>query len=275
MGLGPPPLRINVDGEAGTGKSHLIAVLSTTLCDMARANGKPSPLARAAPTGVAAFSINGRTTYDLLRLPVNRPFEKLPAASFTSLQQAFKDIHYLILDEKSMIGQVHLAWIDYRLRQIYPARNDIYFGGLNILLVGDFHQLPSVGQAALYSNLSARPSELASHGKGAYEAIDRTAVLDQIMRQGGDDAESSAFRTALAELRSDSVSDLTWKLLLTRYKQGLSTDEVAGFNNAIRLYGTRAAVGKYNTTQLRDLLQPVVAIKSVDTGVGVQRVTPD
>jgi ATP-dependent DNA helicase PIF1 len=242
---------------------------------MARANSKPSPLARAAPTGVAAFSINGRTTYDLLRLPVNRPFEKLPAASLTPLQQAFKDIHYLILDEKSMIGQVHLAWIDHRLRQIYPARNDDYFGGLNILLVGDFHQLPPVGQAALYSNLPARPSELASHGKGAYEAIDRTAVLDQVMRQGGDDAESSAFRTALAELRSDSVSDSTWKLLLTRCKQGLSTDEVAGFDNAIRLYGTRAAVGKYNAIRLRDLLQPVVAIKSVDTGVGVRKVTPD
>ena len=95
------------------------------------------------------------------------------------------------------------------------------------------------------------------------------------MRQGGDDAESSAFRTALAELRSDSVSDSTWKLLLTRCKQGLSTNEVTGFDDAIRLYGTRAAVGKYNTIRLRDLLQPVVAIKSVDTGVGARKVTPD
>jgi len=74
------------------------------------------------------------------------------------------------------------------------------------------------------------------------------------MRQGGDNAESSVFRTALVELRSDSVSDLTWKLLLTRCKQGLSADEVVGFDDAIRLYGTRAAVGKYNTTRLRDLL---------------------
>jgi len=75
---------------------------------------------------------------------VNRLFEELPAASLTPLQQAFKDIHYLVLDEKSMIGQVYLAWIDCRLRQIYPIRNNDYFGGLNILLVGDFHQLPPV-----------------------------------------------------------------------------------------------------------------------------------
>ncbi len=95
------------------------------------------------------------------------------------------------------------------------------------------------------------------------------------MRQGGNDAKSSAFRTALVELRSDSISDLTWKLLLTRCKQGLSTDKVMGFNNAIRLYSTCAAIGKYNTIWIRDLLQPVVAIKLVNTGVGVWKVTPD
>ena len=103
---------------------------------------------------------------------MNCPFKELPTASFMPLQQAFKDIHYLILDEKSMIGQVHLAWIDCCLRQIYPVCNNDHFGGLNILLVGDFHQLPPVGQVALYSNLPARPSELASHGKGAYKVID-------------------------------------------------------------------------------------------------------
>ena len=70
------------------------------------------------------------------------------------------------------------------------------------------------------------------------------------------------------ELRSDSVSNLTQKLLLTRYKQGLSTNKVMGFNNATRLYGIRATIGKYNTTQLCDLLQPVMAIKLVNSGVG-------
>ena len=95
------------------------------------------------------------------------------------------------------------------------------------------------------------------------------------MRQGGNDAKSFVFRTALAKLCSNSISNLTWKLLLTRCKQGLSTNEVAGFNNAIQLYSTRAAVGKYNTTWLCDLLQLVMAIKSVDTGIGIQRVTPN
>jgi ATP-dependent DNA helicase PIF1 len=71
------------------------------------------------------------------------------------------------------------------------------------------------------------------------------------------------------------VSDSTWKLLLTRCQQSLSIDEVASFNDAIRLYNIRATVGKYNAIWLRDLLRPVVVIESVDTGVGVQKVTPD
>jgi hypothetical protein len=95
------------------------------------------------------------------------------------------------------------------------------------------------------------------------------------MRQGGNNAKSSAFRTALTELRSDSVSNLTWKLLLTRYKQGLSANKVTGFNNAIRLYSIRATIGKYNTTRLCDLLQLVVAIKLDNTSVGVRKVTPN
>ena len=77
------------------------------------------------------------------------------------------------------------------------------------------------------------------------------------------------------ELRSNSISNLTQKLLLTRYKQGLSTDKVTGFNNVIRLYSIRATIGKYNTIQLRDLLQLVVAIKLVNTSIGTRKVTPN
>ena len=92
--------------------------------------------------------------------------------------------------------------------------NNNYFGGLNILLVSDFHQFPFVGQAALYSNLPARLLELASHKKGAYKMIDWIAVLDQVMWQGSNNTKSFAFKTVFAKLCSDSVSELTWKLPL-------------------------------------------------------------
>ena len=93
------------------------------------------------------------------------------------------------------------------------------------------------------------------------------------MRQGGNNTKSFIFRTALIELYNNSISDLTQKLLLTKYKQGLFINKITGFNNVIQLYSIYAAVSKYNTIYFYNLLQLVIAIKLVDTSVGVQRVT--
>ena len=95
------------------------------------------------------------------------------------------------------------------------------------------------------------------------------------MQQGGNNPQSTVFRTAFIELYSNSISNLTQKLLLTRYKQGLFTNEVAGFNNATRLYSICATIGKYITTRLCDLLQSVKAIKLINTSIGAQKVTPN
>ena len=50
---------MNINGEVETGKSYLIAVLSSTLSKLAAIASKPSLLVRATPTGVTAFGING------------------------------------------------------------------------------------------------------------------------------------------------------------------------------------------------------------------------
>ncbi|EED11952.1 hypothetical protein TSTA_000300 [Talaromyces stipitatus ATCC 10500] len=58
-------LLVNLDGKAGTGKSYIINLLSTTLEAAARTRGAPPPIIRAAPTGVAAFNISGYTLHSL------------------------------------------------------------------------------------------------------------------------------------------------------------------------------------------------------------------
>jgi ATP-dependent DNA helicase PIF1 len=62
---------------------------------------------------------------------------------------------------------------------------------------------------------------------------------------------------------------------LSRCKQNLSADEIAGFDNAIQLYSTRAAVKKYNHSKIRDLQQPILPIHAIDTGVGASKATLD
>jgi PIF1-like helicase len=61
-----------------------------------------------------------------------------------SLQSTFRGRRFLIIDEKSMIPLKTLAMMDQRLRQIFPEKQDEFFGGINVFLCGDFFQLPSV-----------------------------------------------------------------------------------------------------------------------------------
>lgn len=62
------PLRMIVSGTAGTGKSYLIYCLRLLLADKVRV---------AAPTGVAAFNIDGHTLHSLLALPTKGDFKEL------------------------------------------------------------------------------------------------------------------------------------------------------------------------------------------------------
>ena len=77
------------------------------------------------------------------------------------------------------------------------------------MLIGNFCQLLLVGQTALYCKLSDKVLELACTGRLVYKAINQTAVLDRVMRQGGDDTGSTVFRSTLAELRNNTVGKLT------------------------------------------------------------------
>ena len=88
-----------------------------------------NPVQRAALTGVAAHGINGRTLHSLFKLPVSvNKLDPLSSGTLQSLQATLRDCTTLINDEKSMLSLSVLAFLDQRLRQIFP-RIDMPFGG--------------------------------------------------------------------------------------------------------------------------------------------------
>ena len=121
----PQPLRMIVSGTAGTGKSYLIHCLRLLL---------QHHVMVAAPTGVAAFNIDGCTLHSLLSLPTRGEFKDLEGERLTKLQQAFSQVKYLIIDEMSMVGRKTFGQVDRRLRQAFPHHSQEVLGGCSCLL---------------------------------------------------------------------------------------------------------------------------------------------
>ena len=272
-GQPPPQLLLHVDGVAGSGKTFVLLKTCARIQELAQQAGKPNPIFRAAPTGIAAFNIIGRTLHALLRLPVKGKKFDLSLATLQSLQALFRDCRFLIIDEKSMIDIKTLSLIDDRLRAILPAMSDQPFGGINVLLCGDFFQLPPVAGKPLYTLSPTHVDAIKGHQ--LYRAFDRTVRLVQVMRQQGEDDISVRFRQALSELRTSHLSEESWRLLCTRVANQLSPDEVAAFDSALRLYYTTEEVRTTNYTKLAAANQPVKRIKACHRGRNAAKATED
>ncbi|KAK2778767.1 hypothetical protein FQN52_002682 [Onygenales sp. PD_12] len=106
------------------------------------------------------------------------PYEQSKLQNLQSPQALFKDVHYLLIDEKSMVGLYQLSWVDQACCYIFPER-DTRFGGLSVILCGDFYQLPSVFQTAPFYNgcLDHRDE---TRGREIYLAFAQEAINEVI-----------------------------------------------------------------------------------------------
>ncbi|KAI8396624.1 hypothetical protein FOFC_21172 [Fusarium oxysporum] len=261
---------LHVDGGGGTGKSYMVKVLSSHLQRLA--GNRPSPIWRAAPTGVASNQIMGTTLHSLLRLPVDRAFTELSPADANAVQNKLRDVRYLVIDEKSMLGLRQLSWIDKRLRQVFPARAAEFFGGISIILVGDFFQLPPIANKPLYFDGPLKDLHEVS-GQTAYRAFNHTVFLKKVQRQQGDD--QAGFRLALEELRGLKLSIESWKLLSQRVQVKLSQREEDTFDAALRIYSKKARVNEYNYEHLVRLKHPAIQVMAKNIGNGADKATSE
>lgn len=107
------------------------------------------------------------------------PGHLYPDESRLAAIQEWNGTRYLIIDEKSMIGYKAMAAIDARLRLIFPHRSYRPFGGLSVLLVGDFWQLPPVAGTPLYAT-SVLTGEH-EHGREVHTGRDLYPPPDQLV----------------------------------------------------------------------------------------------
>lgn len=124
-------------GEAGTGKSTIVK-------EFKRWTEKNCVFL--APTGIAAINIGGSTIHSFLRLaPGLMSEDSIEPISNKKQRELIRNVDTIIIDEISMVRS-DLFWaVDFRMRQVSQGQNKKRpFGGKQVILVGDFFQLPPV-----------------------------------------------------------------------------------------------------------------------------------
>ncbi|EUC56046.1 ATP-dependent DNA helicase PIF1, putative [Rhizoctonia solani AG-3 Rhs1AP] len=197
----PPQLLMLLVGEGGTGKSKVIQTITAEF----ERQGAIGMLVKSAYTGIAASLIGGNTTHHLAAISVNG--KELSDEAKQKLANAWKDIRYLILDECSMLSKPFFSQLARNIgiaKSAYDSRaSDLPFGGVNVILCGDFHQFPPVAGSsrnALYvPNTTGNPVET-SLGREIYEMFSIVVILKKQVR-----VVDEVWRGFLGRLRAGRV----------------------------------------------------------------------
>jgi ATP-dependent DNA helicase PIF1 len=135
-----------ITGGGGRGKTKLIHLIEEGL----KLQGKQVVLG--APTGVAAKAVRGQTLHHLLKIPVEfsekntDQLKKLLKDNLYLNQKMANSVDVLIIDEISMIP----GWLFEYCSAVFQSANyfnynqKLPFGGIQVLVSGDFFQLPPV-----------------------------------------------------------------------------------------------------------------------------------
>ena len=211
-------------GTAGTGKTTTLQASNSLL----EADGLAGRIVRCAYTGVAAsnMGMGGRTLVSLFRLS-RRGFWRwsgtfVPRRYFKH-DQELKGMCLLEIDEVSMLEKLVLAHVHARLQQwrleIYHEKHcqskkaclcgaRLPFGGVKVVLAGDFGQLPPVAVTPERTLLNAKPKAAGQDrhevnlGLRLFQAIRVVFRLRRIHRQVG----QSAYKESLLRLRDAACS---------------------------------------------------------------------
>lgn len=126
-------------GAAGTGKTYVLNKF------IGRAKRAGKSVAVTATTGLAATHLNGTTIHAWSGIGVHDSLDKYAAAKLGKTRHdIIKKADILVIDEISMLHDFRLDMVDEILRMIRDSVEP--FGGLQVVLCGDFFQLPPVNR---------------------------------------------------------------------------------------------------------------------------------
>ncbi len=216
-------------GEPGSGKTHTINEYVAYL------RGCGIEPAVTASTGIAATHIGGYTIHSWSGIGVKNELSKYDIDRISQNRRVVRRVanaRVLIIDEISMLSAKTLSMVEAVCREI--RRSHLPFGGLQVILVGDFFQLPPVVQ-------NKNESDFAFVGAVWQKFNPLVCYLSEQHRQ-----EDANFLELLLAIRGASFSEKHLNLLRAQYAS-------IPHGNTTQLYSHNADVNAINDTELSKL----------------------
>lgn len=248
---------IFLTGKAGTGKTTFLKHIRNTCAKQ---------MAVIAPTGVAAINAGGTTIHSLFQLPFT-PF--IPGQAMESAEldinnthsligrlklnkekrKLFQALELLVIDEISMVRCDTIDAIDIILKHFRNVPNQP-FGGIQVLFIGDMHQLPPVIPDSEWSILSKfYNSPYFFSSRVIADHIPLVISFEKIYRQSDE-----TFIQLLNAVRNNDLEEHHAKCLDSLYNPNFIIDKE---NQSIILTTHNANADKINTVELHNLNSPV------------------
>jgi ATP-dependent DNA helicase PIF1 len=189
---------VYLTGSAGSGKTYLLNEYISYL----KEHGVH--VAVTASTGIAASHMDGVTIHSWSGLGVRSdlsPYDFEAMEEKKYLWDRYQKTRVLIIDEISMLHHYRLDLVD-RIARFFK-RNDIPFGGMQVILSGDFFQLPPVSRRG-------EPESRFAHHSNAWGDLNlKVCYLTESHRHNDQDFISVLNAIRQSTLSPEIISHLT------------------------------------------------------------------
>lgn len=226
---------IFLTGRAGAGKSTLLTHF--------RQNTKKN-VAVTASTGIAAINVSGQTLHSFFGFGIDITPEKAAEGCHPRRSELLKAVDTIVVDEISMVRADLLDAVDARLR--FCRENDLPFGGVQMVFIGDLYQLPPVLEERDKTwFLKSYDSPYFFSARSFKNAGVKHVVLNNVYRQ-----TEKKFIEVLNKMRIGEFSEKDLAMLNKRAKASISRRSMKG---AVYLTTTNNLAENINAEELMRL----------------------
>lgn len=218
---------------------------------------------KAAYTGVAASVIDGKTTHTICSISASSSHfdgsEGVGDETRKKLETIWENCQYLAIDEMSMISKDFLALLSRNIGIGKRNQENVSFGGVNIILLGDFHQFPPVARPisdALFYPINAEKDRISSQiGRCIYEEFAMVVILKKQLC-----TVDPVWYTFLQHLHKGAIDDndlamLSFLILGRKKEQGTPDFDIPPWDEATLITPRHAVRTQWNDAATTKLCQ--------------------